>query len=207
MNKFIYILLFMILMIVGCAREADLVFDNRTSHYLFYTIDDVTQEPLAGHTSRKHTFKIGTQYLFTTPEKTVKVTAEGETFVTPGEGDDRFITLDNTYYKKDYNLIFYPNRAGMKIINQSSEVITSFIYRKVKINETLATIMTFNNGLHQGEEFWCVLDYNDPQEPDNTQDFTYRFEITIGGYIDTAFVLADNLRLERGEQFLYVHED
>ena len=202
MKKIIFLMI-VIILFIGCAREADLVFDNRTSHYLYYTIDDVPQEPLAGQTARKHTFKIGTQYLFNTPEKTVKVTAKGETFVTPGEGDDRYIILDNRYYKKDYNLIFYPNQAGFKIINESSEVITSFTYRIVKINGTDSHIIPFINGLQPGEEYWDVLPYNDYEDA----NYTYRFEMTTNSFNDTFFVLADSLILGRGEQFLYYHRD
>ena len=208
MKNLIYSLLF-IFFVTGCAREADLVFDNRTSQNLYYTIDDEIQEPLSGHTSRKHSFKLGKQYLFNTPEKTVKVTAEGETFVTPGvkpgESSDRYITLDSSYYKKDYNLIFYPNRAGFKIINESTEVITSFVYKKVRNNGEDTTLKVFNEGLQNGEEYWCVFDYNDPPFTEQDKDFTYRFEITLQGYLDTVFVLADRLRLERGQQFIYVH--
>ncbi|MCL1827057.1 MAG: hypothetical protein FWG20_03350, partial [Candidatus Cloacimonetes bacterium] len=78
----IIVFLVSIIALLGCERKTNVVFENRTSHNLYYTLNE-TAYIVAGHETQKHSVKIGTQYFFYQPEKNIAVTAEGETFMTP----------------------------------------------------------------------------------------------------------------------------
>jgi len=189
----IFLLLFST--IFGCERKANVVFDNRTSYNLYYTINDMPY-CVAGKHSQKHSFKLGKQYSFYTPDKTLEITAVGETFLTPNSenGNKRYIILDKEYYNKDYNLIFYPNRAGFKFINDSNDVIETIQCRKIDINGS--TLNVLKRSLNPGEIYWTHLEYN------NEKTYYYRFEIFLEN--DTNIrVIADSLKLKRDEQLLY----
>ncbi|MCL1827307.1 MAG: hypothetical protein FWG20_04610, partial [Candidatus Cloacimonetes bacterium] len=141
---------------------------------------------------------------FYQPEKNVEITAEGETFMTPpilGERNKftlrdtpvKYITLDNYYFKRDCELIFYPNRAGIKIINDTDNVVTSLQGRKAKSNISVHSGNLLPHPLSQGEEYWTHL------EPTTGKDFYYRFEIQLNN-VSTLYLVAEQLELGFDEQ-------
>ena len=211
MRKFIFLWVIFILFI-GCERSANIVFDNRTSQNLYYTVEGVPYT-VGSLQTQKHSFNLGKQYSFYAPEKTIKITAEGETFLVvsdipsadsvpyaiPGTSTVQYVTLNNAHYKKDRELIFFPNRAGFKLINDSDQVISSVQLRKIDINSnTLYELL--RDELQPAEEFWCTLNYNLGTDPVTT--YYYRLQMRLKND-ENVILLADSLRLQRGEQFLY----
>lgn len=145
----------------GCEKNGKIKIINQTAHALYaevldnnYVLSDSSTKTIDVTTGRKDPFTgdVG---------KWVRVTLKGETYQIWDGFLDRYV--DSTYVwvsaGKTVSIYTRPNRASVKVKNQSGKHIKRIIIRK---NTNLTTIRdTYNVDLPNGNEWHQPIQYSD----------------------------------------------
>ncbi|MCK9328760.1 MAG: hypothetical protein PHY08_01345 [Candidatus Cloacimonetes bacterium] len=175
MYKTIWIMIIVVIML-GCAKESDLIINNNTNHQIYYSINDGETITLEGLQSEKHTFHLGKQYLLNKPDKTIELFIEGQTYELPFGYTATEVNLEAD---SDYKVFLWPTHAMVKIINDSDDCIFSIKYMKNYVNNVVISenLLPLGTRLNSGESIWFRIPALEDNLSGNTF-FYYTFEVT-----------------------------
>jgi len=133
-NKaFLLLALLLLIVLSGCESGAKINFVNRSSFPIYVTIEDTPMLAIPGNSSRSVDIETDTQSLLTgTVNKEVLVYLKGETYQIYDQDLHAYqdSTIVTVQAGKTLSIYTDPNRASIKIVNNSDRVITSAeIYR------------------------------------------------------------------------------
>jgi hypothetical protein len=164
MKKLSYLLpLLMMLVLSACDSGGKLRIVNRTQHPLYATVQiDGEQQQIVLMGGQEYTFEVPTetQNMFTgTVEAEVPVWMVGETFQIFDEDNLSYTDSTSVYVPVGKTLSVYadPNRASIKIVNNSSQAMTSayIIKNNFVIDSTVGVI----GELAPGDSVFRCVDY------------------------------------------------
>jgi hypothetical protein len=154
-----------LLLILGCASEAEIKVINRTNHNIYFGIDQ-PNHVLAGAEESNPTKSIfvdtGKKTLFSAKTTTVDFYLEGETFLMQMSDDygnvtGDFFNLTQLDLQQDEVRKVYcdPTHAGVKVLNNFQQTISSLQYTA----NNLDSLQTAFSNLAVGEDDFQQLKY------------------------------------------------
>lgn len=200
----IFLILFVVMLVLGCSSEGDIKIINRTDHNLYFTIkgvDYILEGSESSDPSRKISIDTGKQFLFWGDDETkVHVNIEGETFMLQsadagGIPTGIFYTETTISVKPNETtkLFCSPTHAGVKLINNTLQAVDDFSYF-TDDNDTLRTLNV--SPIYSGEEFWARL-----KATTEYDSIIYSFVIEFAdGSSDSSYAEIDDLVVD--EQLL-----
>ena len=157
--KTIIIILLTTFVIIGCAKDTDLIIKNRTNHDLFYSINDGETVVLSGQKTNSYNFKLGKQYMLNEPNKVLKIMIEGQTYQLPYGYSGTEITLKPD---KNYKIFIWPTHAMFEVHNESDISIFAVKYFQNYINNIIPSGNLLEPGtrLNFGDSQWFRIPAN-----------------------------------------------
>lgn len=203
MKRYRYYTLLILLMLVslwGCECGGNLRIHNSTSHPLYAGVEAGMDVMIPA--GQEHVFKVGTErqtILTGEIEKTVLLHMLGETYSIYDQWDGY---IDTTYVTikagKTLSAYILPNRAGIKVINNSSDnILQADIYKCTNISNTRVAVLT---GIDSGTSQFKRVDYTDPNTPfyyqvvlrmEDGNDYAYGDQTTVL-HVDDVFTVTLN---------------
>ncbi len=186
------ILATMCLISTGCEKNGKIRIANRTSYPLYAVVLD-TPYTIAPGSDRKINVTTETQYPFTNDVgKYVRVSLQGETYQIWDDYLSRYV--DSTYVwvnaGKTTSIYTMPNRASVKVKNQSGLHIKRVIVRRVASQNTITD--NYEVDLDNGESWYKAI-------PFATTGYNF--------YLTAQVVFDDNSMQSYGNQQTIMHVD
>lgn len=203
MRRYTVILaLLALLLLTACEKGGKFRVVNRTSHNLYTTVGD--QAPITIPGGAEYTFSIDTpsQHFFTTNiEKEVPVRLVGETYHIYDDVEEMYVDTTTVVIKPGKTLSAYisPNRASIKIENNSSVVMNSaMLYKHNFIN---ASVVGSIPALDPAAMTFRRVDY---ATANNNFYYYVSIEMADGRILQYG---GEETVLQKGEQLLITLED
>lgn len=198
MRKYTIILAVLaLLLLTACEKGGKFRVVNRTSHNLYATVGNQDQVTIPG--GGEYTFEIDTptEHFFTANiEKEVPVRLVGETYQIYDDVEEMFVDTTTVIIRPGQTLPAYidPNRASIKIVNNSSVGMTSaMLYKHNFIN---ASVIGSIGELESGSMTFRRVDY---ATPNNNFYYYVSIEMADGRILQYG---GEETVLQKGEQFL-----
>jgi len=126
-----YRLYLIVLFLVGCSSYGKLKIINKTDHLLYFKISFLSKRTVNPHQSVSISLKSGKNYLFNQSEKKYDLYLEGETFLMYNGLEPTTNTKITVTSDKTTKIYANPNMAGIKIINNSNDIIRDVGFEKI----------------------------------------------------------------------------
>ena len=159
----------------ACAKDGEFRLINLTNHNVYYSIDK-NDYILEGNEERSHDLSNDKKTMFNERNKRYKVKIEGETFVLV-DGEDE-VTETTITIKPDKTLKAYlhPNRASLRLVNDSDMMISSLYYKQnFEAHQNFSSEL-IEDPIVPGDSTWFRLPASQ-MNPDNPGYFYYTFEL------------------------------
>lgn len=198
MKNYIYFLLAIAaLLLVGCESGASFTVINKSNYPIYASVGKRAEVTIPGQGTYTWDIDTDTQQIFGGQVKEkVQVCINGETYLMFDEALDAYVDTTYVYLKAGENrrAFIWPNRAGVKINNESDQLMVSAdIFRHDGVVETHVAAFA---DLEPGASTHCTLP---PATPSNS--FYYIAEVVMED--GTRYVYGDfNNVLRVDEQFL-----
>lgn len=198
MKKSLFLLLPVVLLILtACESGASFKVINRSDYPLYVRIDNGSQVSIPGQGEHRWEISTRTQYPLTGEvQKKVKVEIEGETYRMFDEIEE--IWLDETEIKlkagESRKAYIWPNRASIKIVNQSTQAMQNA--EIFKHNFITGTNIAILNELAPGDSTYHRVDFTGQG---NVFYYYVKVQMADGEY---SYYGGENVILEKDQQFL-----
>jgi len=176
------------ILLAGCDSGGKLRIINRTQHPLYATVEiDGEAMPVVLQGGEEYSFEVptDTQSPFTgTVEAEVPVRLQGETFQIYDEDAQAYTDSTTVYVPAGKTLSVFadPNRAGIKIVNESSQAMSSaYIIRNNFVTDTTIALL---GELAPGDSIFRCVDYATPNN-----NFYYKVSVQMA---DDSFLVYGN---------------
>ena len=203
MKYYMYFLLAIVaLLLVGCESGASFTVINKSNYPIYASVGNEAEVAIPSQATHTWDIDTDTQYFFGGEvKKKVKVRMKGETYLMFDEDLDAYVDSTYIYLKAGEKRPAYiwPNRAGVKIQNQSSQPMSeAVIFRHDGVIES--HVVTIDH-LEPGESTYCTLP---PATASNSFYYLAKIEMEDG----TEYTYGDHNNILRvDEQFLIILAD
>jgi len=202
MKKYIFPLL-VLAILTGCSTEGDIKFINRTDNYLYFTIknnDYILEGSEETNPTTTVSVDTGKKFLFYDEGSVdVDLHLEGETFMMQdatigGQPIGVYVTETTLKVKPEETLKIYcdPTHAGVKLINNSDQVVYNFAYFTAENNIPTPVIEL---PIAIGDSAWSRLEASTNSSPIS---YSFIIEYEDGTADSTSYMNIDWLSV--GEQ-------
>lgn len=203
MNKlYLPILLLILLILAGCESGAKFRVINRSNHNLYVQVENGQEVVIPGQGEHSWDIETDTEHFLTGHvEKEVRVRIVGETYHIYDEYEEVYTdtTLVVLRAGETRNAYISPNRASIKIVNNSSQAMTgAVLYRHNAINPTTIAVL---GELQPGGFTFRRVDYATPQNV-----FYYYAQVQMADGSSYEFGGPDTV-LDKDQQFLITLTD
>jgi len=180
-----------VMIFFGCAKtEGSVKIINKSDNKVFFSFDEGVVYTLDGSESndpsREFNFRIGDQFLFF-KDNTKKMTLyiEGETFQIEDYADTSSVCVNTTEIEiedgKTKKIYVNPNRACVKVVNNSTEAVTEFGIKYYNGSNTITLVNVLTTTVESGEEYFRQLNFH---SVDQTAFYGFKVTMSNGNVID-----------------------